>query len=257
MNDIFIRELRFSEILAAAFGVFVKNLKLAAPLCLAVFLPLYTIESFIPESYSAAELLLNPDAFSSSGEIGKMLLFSFAMQFISICFTSLIMGGLTYIAISSAKGEKPTAAGVLDFSIMKWHRLAFTAIIYYLLVSVSAVLIIPALYFAVSLVFYDSITASTNEWGVRALIRSLGLVRRRFLKTAGFLLALTALTLLASTLAISLFDAIIPEVSEPALRRAVYIVTDSASATLCSVFTLAQAIWFVNISAVRGETKSA
>ncbi|MCL2701993.1 MAG: hypothetical protein FWE91_00075 [Defluviitaleaceae bacterium] len=252
MNDITHRELRIIEILSETFKLFKSSLRLIVPLCLLALIPVNLIELFFPQDVFLAALLTDPVGVVYSGLYNNSILFFGVTQVIRLIFTCLVTGGYTYLAMRRFipdGGTQASLSGFIDFVMGKWISIAFTGILFYCILSLSAIMIFPAVYFAVIFIFHLNIAAVSGERGFKALIASARLVRGRFLKRMfygiTFLIMQFALAGVLARLTGGLYPPVGAELTLPGgiLILALNVLTE----TIGSIFIMAQAVWFVNI----------
>lgn len=249
MDDLSKREWRIGEILRASFGMLKAVYKYCVPLCLLVYVPLNVIELFVPPEYSLGILLTDPMGVLDTGMYNQIMGFGMLMQVIRLLFTCLVTGGYTYVAMAKLSGKPISRAGLMDLTLGKWFALAFTAFLFTLIISLTAVLIIPAIYFAVLFTFHLNVAAVTTDRGFKALLGSAKLVRGQFLKRLAyafsFLFMQAAFTVILSNILTPLTPSYYA--SPAPLNGLIIVVLNVIIETLASVFILAQAVWFVNI----------
>jgi hypothetical protein len=254
MNNI-VKEPKLAEILGSAAKLFSSGIKFIIPLCMLVYVPVNIIELFTPQAFSVSALLSDPAGAVESGLYNDVMIYFYVTQGLRIVFGSIITGGMTYIAASrlAPMPSAVTSTGLLDYSLAKWARLAYTGVFCALIINMSVVLIIPAIYFSVVFMFHLNIVSLSGERGMKALIGSARMVRGRFLRSLLFSLVFMLISLLISALlssAVSLFwpgYAGFAQAESSFVQKVLYVLLNSAIETLCSFSIMAQAVLFVKL----------
>ena len=249
METVSNREWRIWEILRETFLMIKSVWKLCLPLCLLVYIPVNIIELFIPPEYSLALILLNPAETLDAGLIGDVMFFAIIIQLIRLLFTCLVAGGYTYLALSRFSGKPVSLQGLMDFVFSKWLALAYTGLLFYMIIIATFFLIIPAIYFAVIFVFHLNMAAVSGERGFRAMIGSARLVRGAFIKRLIYGLVFVfmqgLMTVAVGTFLIGLYP---PYYAYNTIPNSIIIVSlNVLTESLASVFLLAQTVWFTNV----------
>jgi hypothetical protein len=249
------KEPKLAEVLAAAMKLYASGIKYIIPLCLLVYIPVNIIELFTPQAISVAALLENPVGIVESGLYDDFMLYFYITQGLRIVFGSIVAGGMTYIAASrlSPMPSALTSAGLLDYSLARWARLAYTGILCAVIVSMSLALIVPAIYFGVSFMFHLNITALSGERGLKALIGSAKMIKGRFLRSFLYFLVFQLISLGASALLMYLIPIFWPgyaffsSAESSFLEKALYVLLNASVETISSFSIMAQAVWFIKL----------
>jgi hypothetical protein len=251
MNEISSRELKISEIIREAFGIFKANFKLILPLCLLAFIPLNILVLILGGEELVAAILTNPIDALLGGQAGAYLRITLITQFVRLLFTSLIVGGYTYLALSRYAEKEVTFQGMMDSTFGKWLGIVFTGLLFYLIILSVSFLIIPVIYFSVIFVFHRHVAAISNERGIRAFITSAVMVRGKFFKrllyAAAFLLLQAGFTFIVTLFLGGLYPDGFAGEDTPLWAGIIIVILNVLVDSLTSIFSMAQAVWFVNI----------
>ena len=184
MQEIKTRELTVWTIIGGSFRVFAAQFRYVLPVCIAFFLPVRILDLFVPGDLIVN--LMNSDFILYDPIAPAYMRYLLIFMGIQLLFTPLAAGGLSYITIQHVEKRPVAFAGIMEASLIKWPKLVYTAFIYYLLIMLTAFLVLPAIYGAVAFMLYACIAAISNKYGFSALLISRVLMRGRWLK--GFLL---------------------------------------------------------------------
>lgn len=256
MNAEYMKEMNLWGILKTTGKLYINSFSYIAPLCLLVFIPVNVIEQFVPDSLNIIAMLQDPAAFFGDGANNGVLGVYYLTQVIRLVFTSLAVGGLTYIAMARMTKRMLKTSELLDFSIMRWPKLAFTGLLYLLVISVSSVLIFPAIYFAVIFIFHQNIAAVTGDWGIKALTGSARIMKQKALKSFLYAAALFLMSVAAAVLLETLVSGFIDLTDQSILNRVFTVVIYVVIEVACAFFTLAQSVWFCNRLLVNAVNKT-
>ena len=261
------RELKITEILVLSFRLFKEALRFCLPLCLLVFIPINAADLFFPGNQILSLLLEDPASILAGGAYGEFMQGFFIIHLIRLLFISLLMCGYTSLAlvkfghealVVSNDAAPPLSqynSSIMDMAFKKWPAVVLTGFLFYAIIFFTSVLIFPMIFFAVLFVFHRQVAATSREMGIRALITSTRLVRGFFLKRLLYIVGF-ALFQTAAALGLSIILGFFyPQAQDGySLSVGASILTVGLNTLrdfILSVFTLAQAVWFVNIISVR------
>ncbi len=223
-----------SEIFGTAFSVYRKNLGFFIVIAVLVFLPQYIVYAFLPEDFF--NLLLGGAIFDTS----RILPYTLVITAANVLFTPLSAAGAFYLSRATILKEQPTAAGLIENTISIWWKLSLTSLLSFLIISLSGILIVVPIYFAVSFTFASYVVVSSGRFGFRALADSRILVRGRFFRTLFVGILFGFMSAMAENAVANFFDLVGIYGYLP-----IQILSGLMSGILSLFFTACFAVWFI------------
>ncbi|MCL2407812.1 MAG: hypothetical protein FWC95_07775 [Defluviitaleaceae bacterium] len=247
-NGITARELGVFEILYESLKIYKGYFKLFFPLLLLAYIPINIVMLFFHSNAGEILAAVQNDTANLTAvmpEFRQMVVLFLVRQ----VFVCLLVAGFTYVVLAKYTGRDVTGHSVTDFSFSRWIRIAFTAILFYIIIGFSAFFIFPLIFFYVAFVFHANIAAVSGMRGFRALALSYTLVSGRFFKRLLYVVLFAVMQFgLIYTIAILLRG------FYPAVYGAHTAATGFLTVTLnviidifASFFVMVQSVWFVNV----------
>lgn len=172
------------ELLRLALDIYRHCFKYIALIGLGIYVPVNIVYVVLAARFDIGEISA---ILAGTADMSGMYRYVTVGMIIEVAVMPLETAALTYLTRQRLDKAEVSTEGVLDASFGNWRRLFITALCYAMLVIPGSILIIPALMFGVSFLFYANIIAVSETSGIMALRQSANLVRGRWWRTLSVL----------------------------------------------------------------------
>jgi len=158
-------KLSLKKIISKSWQIYLKNFLSWLDICILVYIPMYVCISLIPKNLPSPLELFKPNNNSLVLDLISSIIYFIPM----LLFNPLAVAAIAWITWQSLIDKEITYKDILDHTLMRWKDLIFATFLYYLIIFISSIFIIPAIYFSVAFYFYICIVALTTTKGYKAL----------------------------------------------------------------------------------------
>ena len=224
-----------------ALEIYRKNVKYIMLIGFGIYIPV----GFVIELMSTRIDLLSV---IQTGYSPVFLPLFFVTGTIMIAILPLETAALTYFTGKKLNDNEDEISpeGIMDAMFGNWSRLFVTALIYYSILFLGIIIIIPAIIFWVIAGFCLNIVVVDRISGVAAIHKSAVIVKYRWWRTFIVLLIIWLAETVFSTLT-GLFVAVIGMNFELMLQQAFVIIASAMINTVCMMFKLFGVLYFFNL----------
>ncbi len=204
MRELFFRRrMRFMELLGLSVHGVSQNIRAIGLVILIIFLPIALLKNLVFNQYyiglfELKEVLDVIDAGQASSEV-RMQFFESIKNFALYQFLTVLIGiALEAVGIAAfvliihrwVMGEEIRVKEIITESFQLEGKLVVTGLLFYVLVWVGSLLVIPGLYIGINGTFYLTLLTLSGVWGPKALNESRRLVKGYWWSTLGYVLGL-------------------------------------------------------------------
>lgn len=220
-------ELGIKDIFNIGFSIFTSNFKCIALLGLLVYLPIGVIYMLIPTNASIS--------FTLGILLMHLLIYTLLMPIIYSFVTSLLL--------ELINGRDVKFKNIIKITQKKIGKLIITEFMYNLIIGSMMILIVPGIYFGVSVIFYPCIIAVSDKWGFGAFKESINLVKGRWFKTLFFLLLIFLFSMMIENFLYSIHNIFTIGI----LNAPIFILATFVFIQIINIyFKLVFSLWFLN-----------
>ena len=243
------KRLSVFEILQTTGYILRNNFRKIFLLCFIVQVLILTVSFFIP---SDLIFYIDPGSTFTPTALKRLINVMVLSLGTQICFAPLITAGLTNICEKTLSGEKVTSGFILESTLLKWWKLAATALICTVLTLLGSILILPAIYFGIVFCFSTNVASRSNKWGASALTRSMAIISGRTIKTLGWLIVVLVIESISQvflTFVLSFILGLIfrmAVVSSPGMVFFISVFIPALISAFCAVFPVILCVLYLN-----------
>jgi len=185
-----------------AASLFFKSGKFLFVMTLLTYVPVYIFRQFLPKEYLEAiqeffAVALDHLASAEVVDIGVLtaalnenaIMYAIMFLGIELVFFPLIAGAATYLAAQNIKEESPSFDSMFSAVLPRFPKMIFTTLLVsFVLFGMlyffqTSIFIIFPIYFGITLIFFQNITADLGRWGFSAMSISRFMVRGRWFRS--------------------------------------------------------------------------
>ena len=201
-NEIYNRELNWTEQFAAALHVFAANFRSILKVLLVIFLPIALVEYVLLQRMEAVSAVINGldaatvDPGYMAGMFSHMLMQELLLGAVAVFLQPVGVIAIGKIAKQYLDGEKIEAMKAISEALTHMPAIIITGILYGVLVMLGSFVIVPGIYFGIAWGFYYFCIGFEGKKGWEALRSSKALVQGKWWKTFGYMLLLSCVSIL-------------------------------------------------------------
>lgn len=230
------------ELIQLALGIYKQCFKYIFIIGLGIYIPTSVVLMMAP--------MPDMTAIYTTGDASSAYGYLFVSLALIVAVLPLETAAITYFTRQKLDNAECSLEGALDASLGNWWKLFASALIYVGLVGLCSFLLIPAIIFGISFCFYSNIVVVEGLSGFAALQRSAQIVKRRWWRTLGTLLAIGIIEFFLqnlASLAIEVLFAAVFDMQNIVLAIVLNIAGSLAVNILGVVFRIITALYFFNL----------
>jgi hypothetical protein len=228
-----------------SFDIYRKNFKYIVLVGLGIYIPINLVLAVM---WSRIDLITALEV----GDMSSLFWLLLVTGMIALVVLPLETAALTYFVKQHLNDSEVSQEGVMDATFGNWGRLFFTEAIFFSIVFLGMILILPAIIFGVMACFCLNLVVIENVSGFPAIMRSTAIVRHRWWRTLVVLLMILVSETTLKFVLIILIDIIKAIIGmllgpENIVLQATTLVISAMIDTACMIIKMFGVLYFFNL----------